>query len=463
VGATEDRIGQTLLGKLRVEGLLGEGGMGAVYRVHHLLTKHDRALKVLHPALVENERTVARFIREAGVAGTLQTDHVVETYDVGTLEDGGAYVLMELLEGETLRELLARERVAPRRLVGLVCQACEGVVHAHAAGIVHRDIKPDNLFVTRNELGEERIKILDFGISKFYAEPLGDGANLTKEGTILGTPFYMSPEQAVGKADLGPQTDIYSLGVILYEGLSGETPYSADTFPALVVELHKGDHIALSERVPGIAAELSEIIERALRVEPTERQQSAQELLLELTPFAGSAEVKHLRTLPGAGAPRPRRGVGELSMADTMEARPPARAETMEARPRTAEGPSTQEMSDALVPRRTWLPWALVVALIALAGVGAAVAFGGRSVDAVPVAPPPAPVRAEVEPPEDPAPREAPEATHAAPTIDPAGTPVVQPAVEPAVEPARTPRGASDDRPVEPARGRYDITRDNPY
>ena len=221
--ADDPLVGRVLLGKLEVVRRLGAGGMGAVYEVIHRLTHHHRALKVLHSELARDADVVARFLREASVAGTLQSPHVVETFDAGQLEDGSPYVLMELLEGSPLTDLIAGGAVTPARTVRIVLEACEGLQAAHTAGIVHRDIKPDNLFLTIGSGGAERIKLLDFGISKF-ARPAEDDVRLTQTGLVLGTPLYMSPEQASADADLDERTDIYSLGVILYELLSGGRP-----------------------------------------------------------------------------------------------------------------------------------------------------------------------------------------------------------------------------------------------
>ena len=301
--AKRDLIGETLLGKLRVIRLLGQGGMGAVYEVEHLITRHRRALKVLHEKHGASHDTVARFIREAGVAGTLRTPYVVETFDAGELEDGSPYVLMELLEGETLSRLIERADVPYGRMVGIACQVLEGLAVAHAAGIVHRDIKPENVFLTRDERGNERVKLLDFGISKFTSGGTDFAGSLTSEGAMMGTPYYMSPEQAAGAKEVDERTDLYSLGVMLYEGIAGVRPFDEQTLAALVIKIHNGDHLPLSRVAPDVPPGLAAVVERMLAVNRRDRWGSARELLSALVPFGDGAYVASLGTLQTGAVP----------------------------------------------------------------------------------------------------------------------------------------------------------------
>lgn len=497
--ADDPRIGTIVMDKLRVDALLGAGGMGAVYRVHHLVTKHDRALKVLHPELAKDEDVIKRLTREAGVAGTLRSPHVVETLDVGHLDDDSPFVLMELLDGESLADRMEQGEIPKKDLITFVCQACQGVMHAHAAGIVHRDLKPENLFIVRSPDGDERIKILDFGISKFQVETLEDGS-VTREGTVLGTPLYMSPEQSTGQADLGPATDIYSLGVILYEGLSGSTPHEALNFPQLLVQLNTEPPKPLRKLVPGIDPELAAVVDQALSINPRDRPASAEALLRALAPFADPHRVQDLDALRDAPQAAPKSVM--ISMADTMagglldELRPserpprlsserpapssppparPNRTQTIEPKPELA--PSTMEVVAAGVPRPSWVPWAIAAAA-ALALI-AGIAFfygegGGDGADPAPtVAQEPEPALPEPalhEPalheaalpdptlPEglsEPAP---PEPTEPEPTLP-------EPAARPAPEPAKTGgAGSAQKRSTSPSSpSRHDIARENPY
>lgn len=493
--AADPRIGTIVMEKLRVDARLGAGGMGAVYRVHHLVTKHDRALKVLHADLAGDAEVIKRLTREAGVAGTLRSPHVVETLDVGELEDGSPFVLMELLDGEPLADRMERGAIASEELIGFVCQACQGVVHAHAAGIVHRDLKPENLFIVREPSGEERIKILDFGISKFQVETFEDGA-VTREGTVLGTPLYMSPEQSTGQADLGPATDIYSLGVILYEGLSGSTPHEAHNFPQLIVQLNTEPAKPLRELVPEIDPELAAIVDRSLSIRPADRPPSAEALLRALAPFADPRRVAHLDALRDAPPVASKPAI--ISMAATMagglidgvrapsepprkrepapapSSKPPPSNRTQAIEPKGAVQSTEDEREEdedvARVPRPSWMPWAIGAAALALA-VGLGIAFAGSGDEGdgdSQDAPVPAASAPEPEPAPEPVERaQAPEPAAPEPTApdseaeEPAEPPVrVAPAA--AEPPAPRVRAPSAPRAPAPLR-RHDVARDNPY
>ncbi|MCU0672315.1 MAG: protein kinase, partial [Myxococcota bacterium] len=294
--------GTTFLdGKLEVVGLLGAGGMGAVYLVTHRLTRHRRALKILHPEYAKNADVVARFLREASVAGTLGTPHVVETFDAGQLPDGSPYVLMEVLEGESLADAL--ERGLPSDHVArIVAGVCEGLTVAHAAGIIHRDLKPDNIFLTRDAAGNERVKLLDFGISKF-ASTQDFAGNLTRDGAMMGTPYYMSPEQTSGAKNVDERSDVYSLGVVLYEALAGRPPFVAESFPALIVMIHDGSFEPLDRAAPNVDPRLVSVVHRAMARDREVRFPNAEALRRALLPFTGVDEHAFSETLPSLPAP----------------------------------------------------------------------------------------------------------------------------------------------------------------
>ena len=220
-------IGYILDDKYRIEKRLGIGGMGTVYRARHLLIDRAVAIKVLNPRFVEDEAAQLRFRREARAAGRLQHANAVGVTDFGRTSDGYVYIVMELLEGRTLREVLAKEApLDTARAVALMLQTAAAVAAAHDAGIIHRDLKPANIFIVQNSEVPAVVKVLDFGIAKLAAEALDDddSKSLTLVGAMIGTPRYMSPEQCDG-VELTPAADVYSLGVILYEMLTGVVPF----------------------------------------------------------------------------------------------------------------------------------------------------------------------------------------------------------------------------------------------
>lgn len=292
-----NRVGQVLLGKLEVIRWLGGGGMGDVYEVEHLLTRHRRALKIVRPEYAQERRFIERLLREASIAGRLGTPYVVETLDAGRLDDGSAYVLMELLAGRSLQNLLETEgRLSQKRVASLACQVAEGVAIAHAAGIVHRDLKPENIFVIDDGDGRERIKILDFGISKFLEGAAATNSKLTREGTVLGTPFYMAPEQASGR-EVDGRSDVWSLGVIMYEALTGRLPFEGTTVGELFIQIGAGHYPPLEHRRSDLDPAFVRVVAGTLRANPAHRYPSAEALRRELLPFAASVPASRAKTI----------------------------------------------------------------------------------------------------------------------------------------------------------------------
>ncbi len=231
-------VGHTLDEKYRLEAQLGIGGMGTVYRARHLLIDRPVAVKVLNQRFVEDEAARTRFRREAKAAGRLQHTNAVTVTDFGESHDGYVYLVMELLEGRTLREVLAKEApLDPARAVSLMMQISAAVAAAHEAGIIHRDLKPANIFIVQRAEVPALVKVLDFGIAKLAADSLDDDEpmTLTQVGAMIGTPRYMSPEQCDG-VELTPASDVYSLGCILYEMLTGTVPFSGSTPLAIAMK-----------------------------------------------------------------------------------------------------------------------------------------------------------------------------------------------------------------------------------
>ena len=300
VGGTlvDPMIGHTLDDKYRIEKRLGIGGMGTVYRARHLLIDRPVAIKVLNPRFVEDEAAQVRFRREARAAGRLQHTNAVGVTDFGSTSDGYVYIVMELLEGRTLRDVLATEApLDTARAVALMLQAAAAVAAAHDAGIIHRDLKPANIFIVQSSEVPAVVKVLDFGIAKLAAESLedDDSKTLTLVGAMIGTPRYMSPEQCDG-AELTPAADVYSLGVILYEMLSGVVPFSGSTPLAIAMKHSSEEPRRPSEYVASISPALEEVVLHALEKRPEDRPANAAEFRLKLLATAERLGLEHAAT-----------------------------------------------------------------------------------------------------------------------------------------------------------------------
>ncbi|WP_437947078.1 serine/threonine-protein kinase [Sorangium sp. So ce296] len=276
--------GDVLLGKYRVESVLGRGAMGLVVAARHLALDDRVAIKVLLPRYVQDPEILQRFLREGRAAVRIRSPHVVRVADVGTLENGAPYMVMDHLEGKDLAAVLAESGPLSIPLaVDLVLQACEALAEAHAQGIVHRDVKPSNLFLTRNADGSPCVKVLDFGISKMsHAE---DHA-LTRVGGVLGSPLYMSPEQLRSASDVDGRADIYSLGVVLFQLLTGRTPFVALELAQLVYLVTQGEPQRPRALRPDLPEPLEQAILTAIARDRDRRFPTAADFALALVPFA---------------------------------------------------------------------------------------------------------------------------------------------------------------------------------
>jgi serine/threonine protein kinase len=306
--ANEVHEGQILAGKFRIERELGQGGMGIEVAATHLQLDERVALKFLLPDALANPEAVERFAREARAAVKNKSEHVARVSDVGTLESGSPYMVMEYLHGEDLAAWVRRNgALAAPEAIEFLLQACEAIAEAHALGIVHRDLKPANLFVTRRVDGSPCIKVLDFGISKLTLPGAVPELGMTKTSTVMGSPLYMSPEQMSSSRNVDMRTDIWALGVILYETLTGRVPFEAETMPQLCGMILQDPPRPLHELRPDLPLALQQVVLRCLEKNREHRWNNVAELAFALVPFAQPAAQRSAeriaRVLGAAGFP----------------------------------------------------------------------------------------------------------------------------------------------------------------
>ena len=288
---SEPREGDVLAGKFRIERVLGVGGMGMVVSAMHIHLDERVAIKFLLPEALANAEAVARFGREARAAVKIKSEHVARVIDVGALETGAPYMVMELLRGNDLSVVIRDQGALPVPVaVQYVLQACEALAEAHAIGIVHRDLKPANLFLTARADGSPCIKVLDFGISK-VASTSGSGSDMgmTRTQSIMGSPLYMSPEQMASSRDVDQRADVWAIGCVLYELITGRVPFEAETMPQLcTLILHQEPPHPRRVR-PEVPEGLAEAILRCLRKDRAQRYPNVAALAMDLAGFSPDA------------------------------------------------------------------------------------------------------------------------------------------------------------------------------
>ena len=289
-------IGSLLQGRYRVLQRIGKGGMGVVYLAEHVLIRRKVAIKTLHANPPAAPAIVERFHREALAATAIGDQHVVDVTDMGLLDDGAYYIVMEYLDGADLAFTVAAEgRLAIPRAVRIVLQLCDALTAVHAAGIVHRDLKPENLFLIDRAGQRDFVKVLDFGVCKLTELHDGSYHKLTGTGAALGTPHFMAPEQIEGRPDVDHRADLYAVGGILHHALAGEAPFDAPSLPRLFMRICNDPPPPLRQLRGDVPAALEAVVLRALAKEPEDRFESAAELKAALEPFAELPEVSPAR------------------------------------------------------------------------------------------------------------------------------------------------------------------------
>ena len=288
-------------GKYRMLDILGEGGMGAVYEAENMNLGRRVAIKVLHPAQAKKKVAVKRFHQEARAAGRIGHPNICEVYDLGTLDDGSPYLVMEKLSGETLAQRIARDgQMQLLDAIDVLVQVLSGLWAAHEQGIIHRDIKPENVMLTARVGMPPIAKLLDFGVSKMIYRTSGedDEGDLTKTGMVMGTPYYMSSEQARGERNLDGRVDVYACGVMLYEALTGKRPFTGKTYNALLMAILTSPYAPASQHRAGLPPDVDRVLDRAMARKRDERFGSAADFQQALVQLADALRGRSLATTP---------------------------------------------------------------------------------------------------------------------------------------------------------------------
>ena len=374
-------IGRTIQGRYEIKRLVGKGGMGCVFEAEHLDLGRRVALKLVDWSLARDPQVATRIKQEARSTGAIESEHIVQVFDAGDDAELGVFLVMELLKGEDLAALLGRERALPQSVAaGLIAQAAKGLARAHSAGIVHRDLKPANVFVCTREDGGSLVKLVDFGIAKLLRDASRQASGLTQMGMVVGTPQYMSPEQAQG-LDVDHRSDIYSLGAVLYEAIVGSSPYpERPTYEQTILQILLTPCPRISELVPSVHPDLDQLCAEMMAPTPDARPQEMTIVRDRL--LAILAEL-------GATPPRSQSVSDDIGFAATMTPAPSVGAIPLSLERIRISAPSDGELSGqhvvelAIEPAQTVQKSSgrgIVGALLALVAVVGMVAFAGRGV-----------------------------------------------------------------------------------
>jgi len=436
--------GDVIAEKYRVERVLGRGGMGVVVAATHLHLDQPVALKFIIPGAVgQDSQAVERFMREARAAGRLRSEHVAKVYDVGMLSAGAPYIVMEYLEGRDLSAVVEAEgALDPEIAADYLLQACEAMAEAHSLGIIHRDIKPQNLFLTKGVGGKALVKVLDFGVSKIRTPGAVDAA-LTSTSSMMGSPMYMAPEQMRSARSADARSDIWALGVVLYTLLTGDAPFVAETMTELALKVVQDAHPPVSLRRPNVVQGLAAVVDRCLEKNPANRYADVSDLATALTEFAPPGShilAEHTRAiLKRKTDPPPRAPSAPSLSAMPVASSLPDRTIVSAGSPMASTSAGWSNSSKG--KRAKGLVGVVAFTALALGVVGALALRGKRAPDAestpAKIVSSPAPIAA------DPAPAASPAAPPPAPTPAPAAPGTGVTSAEPAdasAPPAPAPR-----------------------
>ena len=329
------QTGDILDGKYRVDRVLGAGGMGIVVAATHVHLNTRVAIKFLLPAAMGSPQIIERFGREARAAVQIQSEHVARVTDVGSLPTGSPYMVMEYLEGSDLAETIERGGAMPvHQAVGYVLQACEAIAEAHSLGIIHRDLKPANLYLARRAGRDPMVKVLDFGISKTKDASAG----LTQTSSVMGSPYYMAPEQMMSSKDVDVRSDIWALGIILYELLTGKAPFGGETMAEIVFQVTQRDAGPLRDKRPDVPEGLAAVVETCLRRDPKQRYENVARFaaaLVSFGPARSEISLERISRVLGASMRPPAVEPGERS-SNPMRATSSTWAQTQSGPPRAS-------------------------------------------------------------------------------------------------------------------------------